>query len=74
MIFEGLWSKGNHPLNFPEKLDEIAFETMIGASHDFDFSLWEQGYKAVNGVKAMVVDYDERPMHNYIIENVSTRT
>lgn len=74
MIFEGQWSRGKHPLNFPENVDEIAFESMIGASHDNDFAIWEQGYKAVDGVKSMIVDNDDLPMHNYIIENVSKNT
>ncbi|XP_026332397.1 spondin-2-like [Hyposmocoma kahamanoa] len=71
VIFKGQWSRGNHPLNFPEKLDEIAFETMIGTSHDRNFTLWEQGYKAGNGLRVMVVDYDDLPMHNYIIEHMN---
>lgn len=51
LIFEGLWSNITHPRDFPFSLWLTHFSDVIGASHDGNFTLWEEGGLASAGLR-----------------------
>ncbi|XP_071452717.1 spondin-1 [Hetaerina americana] len=51
LIFEGLWSNATHPRDFPFSLWLTHFSDVIGASHDGNFTLWEEGGLASAGLR-----------------------
>ncbi|KAF7283544.1 hypothetical protein GWI33_000285 [Rhynchophorus ferrugineus] len=53
VIFEGLWSTGTHPKDFPSSLWLTHFSDVIGASHERNFSFWGEGQIASEGFRSL---------------------
>ncbi|XP_069125616.1 spondin-1-like isoform X3 [Argopecten irradians] len=54
--FKGLWSRQTHPKGFPEEEDELVlmhWSRLVGASHSDDYTIWEYGQPATEGVKEL---------------------
>ncbi|XP_033741348.1 spondin-1-like isoform X2 [Pecten maximus] len=54
--FKGLWSRQTHPKGFPEEEDELVlmhWSRLVGASHSSDYTIWEYGQPATEGVKEL---------------------
>lgn len=51
LTFEGLWSRHTHPKDFPTNEWLTHFSDIIGASHTGNFSMWDYGGYASEGVK-----------------------
>lgn len=53
MVFEGLWSKENHPKDFPTNVHFTHFSDVIGASHRRNFSFWSEGEISSDGMRQL---------------------
>ncbi|OWF40184.1 spondin-1-like isoform X1 [Mizuhopecten yessoensis] len=54
--FKGLWSRQTHPKGFPEEEEELVlmhWSRLVGASHSTDYSIWDYGQPATEGVKEL---------------------
>ncbi|XP_049885623.1 spondin-2-like [Pectinophora gossypiella] len=71
VIFNGKWSRGTHNLHFPSKPDDIKYSHMIGASHDFTYTLWEQGVKASDGLRQLAEEANISKLERDVILNMS---
>ncbi|CAH2054338.1 unnamed protein product, partial [Iphiclides podalirius] len=71
VVFKGRWSRLTHPRHYPSKPDENGFSHMVGASHGFDFTLWQHGTPASPGLKALAEDANISIMERDIINNMS---
>lgn len=49
--FEGIWSKETHPKDFPENEWLLHFSDIIGASHSPEYSVWQEGQLASEGIR-----------------------
>lgn len=53
MVFEGIWSKETHPKDFPSNVHFTHFSDVIGASHRRNFTLWDEGRIATDGMRQL---------------------
>ncbi|XP_063616135.1 spondin-2-like isoform X1 [Cydia splendana] len=79
VIFEGQWSKLTHPQQFPTNMDKNAYSYMVGASHDYVFTLWEPDTLASAGLQEAAENADMNVLEKEIMSKVgygpdSTRT
>lgn len=54
MHFQGMWSRQTHPKHFPVKEERtrlLHWSSIVGASHQEDYSIWEYGQYASRAVK-----------------------
>ncbi|XP_075211469.1 spondin-1-like isoform X2 [Lycorma delicatula] len=51
VTFEGLWSRHTHPKDFPSNSWLTRFSDVIGASHTTNYSFWEYGGYASEGLR-----------------------
>lgn len=71
MIFSGKWSRLTHPLHYPKEPDRNGYSEMIGASHDYEFRLWQDGAEASPGLKLLAEKDNITVIQRDIINNVS---
>ncbi|XP_063363886.1 spondin-2-like isoform X1 [Cydia amplana] len=79
VIFEGQWSKLTHPQQFPSNMDKNAYSYMVGASHDYGFTLWEPDTFASPGLQEAAENANMNVLEKEIMSKVgygqvSTRT
>lgn len=53
MIFEGLWSRNTHPKDFPSEGRLTRFSDIIGASHTVNYTFWNYGGVASEGLRQL---------------------
>lgn len=70
VIFNGKWSRVAHPRHYPSKPDENGYSHMVGASHAFDYTLWEQDSEASEGLKQLAEGNLTTQLENEIIKMV----
>uniref|UniRef100_T1JBH1 Spondin-1 n=1 Tax=Strigamia maritima TaxID=126957 RepID=T1JBH1_STRMM len=51
VVFEGLWTRHTHPKDFPTNEWLTHFSDIIGASHSPDYTMWEYGGVASEGLQ-----------------------
>ncbi|KAG7309256.1 hypothetical protein JYU34_005195 [Plutella xylostella] len=71
VIFQGVWSRATHPRHYPNKPDENGYSFMIGASHAYDYVLWEQGMNASKGLQRLAEEGDIDELQKEIISAIS---
>ncbi|XP_068619926.1 spondin-2-like [Battus philenor] len=71
IIFRGRWSRLSHPRHYPSKPDENGYSHMIGASHGYDFTLWQHGTPASAGLKMLAEEANISVIERDIINNMS---
>ncbi|KAG8223551.1 hypothetical protein J437_LFUL004425 [Ladona fulva] len=86
LIFEGLWSNITHPRDFPFSLWLTHFSDVIGASHEGNFTLWEEGGLASAGLRQVAEWGSVRTMegelrakvgeeiHHFLLSNISLKS
>ncbi|XP_060806082.1 spondin-2 [Amyelois transitella] len=73
VIFEGKWSRLKHPYHYPSKPDENGYSHMVGASHDFDYTLWKAGHQASLGMQKLAEEGDISVLERSIIDSMNER-
>lgn len=53
VTFEGLWSRNTHPKDFPTNGRITRFSDIIGASHTVNYSFWNYGDYASEGLQQL---------------------
>ncbi|CAH1113576.1 unnamed protein product [Psylliodes chrysocephalus] len=53
VIFEGLWSRNTHPKDFPSEGRLTRFSDIIGASHTVNYTFWNYGGVASEGLRQL---------------------
>ncbi|XP_066257165.1 spondin-1 isoform X2 [Euwallacea similis] len=53
VTFEGLWSRNTHPKDFPSNGRITRFSDIIGASHTVNYSFWNYGEFASEGLQQL---------------------
>ncbi|CAG9762897.1 unnamed protein product [Ceutorhynchus assimilis] len=53
VTFEGLWSRNTHPKDFPTGSKITRFSDIIGASHTVNYSFWNYGDLASEGLQQL---------------------
>ncbi|CAH2239606.1 jg9888, partial [Pararge aegeria aegeria] len=72
VTFKGQWSRLLHPHQYPSKPDENEYSNLIGASHAYDYTLWQQGDNASDGLKTLAETADVTKLEREIINAMST--
>lgn len=62
--FESTWSSATHPDQFPSSSAHLS--GLIGATHQSNFKLWENGMLATPGIKSMAETGSKSPLNNEI--------
>lgn len=70
VIFKGQWSRLLHPQQYPSKPDENEYSNMIGASHAYEYTLWQPGDNAKPGLKLLVETTNVSLIEREIIDAV----
>ncbi|XP_013165839.1 PREDICTED: spondin-2-like [Papilio xuthus] len=71
IVFKGHWSRLTHPRYYPSKPDENGYSHMVGASHGYDYTLWQLGTPASAGLKLLAEDANITIIERDIINNMS---
>lgn len=71
VIFSGKWSRLTHPLHYPKEPDNNGYSDMIGASHDYNFRLWQVDTEASPGLKLLAEKNNISIIQRDIILNIS---
>ena len=66
--FQCLWSKFTHPKHFPDKWISY-FSDLIGASHNINYRLWEEGKIATQGLRLFVEKGESNELKKEIRKN-----
>ncbi|CAH0596397.1 unnamed protein product [Chrysodeixis includens] len=74
VIFTGKWSRVAHPRHYPSKPDENGYSHMVGASHAYNYTLWQQGASASEGLQMLAEETDGYLMERAIIADMAERT
>ncbi|XP_050672432.1 spondin-2-like isoform X2 [Leptidea sinapis] len=78
VIFNGRWSRMTHPRYYPSRPDDNGYSYMVGASHSYDYILWQPGDKASPGLQKLAEEADisvvEREIINAMSLHNGTRT
>ncbi|XP_048525881.1 spondin-1 [Dendroctonus ponderosae] len=53
VTFEGLWSRNTHPKDFPSTSRVTRFSDIIGASHTINYTFWNYGDLASEGLQEL---------------------
>ncbi|XP_017772069.1 PREDICTED: spondin-1 isoform X2 [Nicrophorus vespilloides] len=64
VTFEGLWSRNTHPKDFPSNGWLTRFSDIIGASHTFDYTFWNYGEIASNGLRQLAENGNTRMLES----------
>ncbi|CAH2268209.1 jg8215 [Pararge aegeria aegeria] len=56
VTFEGLWSRNTHPREFPPEGARAHFGDVIGASHNAQYRVWQEGRVASMGLRRLADD------------------
>lgn len=74
VIFNGQWSRLAHPLHYPSKPDENGYTHMVGASHASDYTLWEPGSNASEGLAELAGNKNITAIERDIINKMEVRS
>lgn len=73
VTFKGLWTRETHPRDFPTNDWLTHFSSILGASHSSEYTMWENGGIATNGLKKVaefgfidVLERETRGQSKYI--------
>ncbi|XP_025832905.1 spondin-1 isoform X2 [Agrilus planipennis] len=69
VTFEGLWSRNTHPKDFPEDKWSTKFSDVIGASHSVDYSFWNYGELANDGLRQLAENGNTRELEKELKDN-----
>lgn len=70
MTFEGLWSRNTHPKDFPLNSWLTKFSDIIGASHTVNYSFWNYGDYATEGLRQLAENGNTRNLESELKEKV----
>ncbi|CAH0677923.1 unnamed protein product [Spodoptera exigua] len=74
VIFYGKWSRVAHPRHYPSKPDDNGYSHMVGCSHVYNYSLWQQGINASDGLKILAETADSSVLEREIISQMGERS
>lgn len=61
----------SHPRNYPVKPDNNGYSHLVGASHSYDYILWQEGDEAKPGLRTLAEKGDISVIEREIINAVN---
>lgn len=71
VTFEGLWSRNTHPKDFPSNGWLTRFSDVIGASHTKNYTFWNYGEYASEGLRQVAENGNTRMLESELKAKVN---
>ncbi len=77
MSFKGEWNKESYPKDYPTNEWLTHWSNLIGASHAINYTLWQYGDLASNGLKDLaeygIIRTLEEEIKNHVTNNLNRK-